>query len=87
MTNESVESSTENGNNYKNKRGKNEDDKKKDVKSEKENNISHFNKQITSSIQIIKDSNLSEDPVLGIKLLEQISLKSNKLGDYDVVNY
>jgi hypothetical protein len=86
LTNKSIESSTENENNYKNKRGKNEDDKKKDVKSEKENNISHINKQITSSIQIIKDSNLSEDPVLGIKLLEQISLKSNKLGDYDVVN-
>ncbi|WP_414630550.1 DUF2254 family protein [Candidatus Nitrosocosmicus hydrocola] len=86
LTNESIRSSTENGNDYKNKSGKDDDDKTKEAKSEIDNNISHISNHIASSIQVIKDSNLSEDPVLGIKLLEQISLKSNKLGDYDVVN-
>jgi len=86
LMNESTIAPDERENNFKNKRGENELGKRKEHKSDNDSNTSHISKQITSSLQILKDSNLSEDPILGIKLLEQISLKSNKLGDYDVVN-
>ncbi len=45
-----------------------------------------INKQIVTSINVTKDSNLSEDPILGIKLLGEMALKSSHLRDYDVVN-
>jgi len=51
-----------------------------------EDDISHITKQIEGAVQVLKDDNLTNDPILGIKLLEQIVLKSNKLNDYDVVN-
>jgi len=47
---------------------------------------SSINKQIANSIHITNDSDLSEDPILGIKLLGEMALKSNNLRDYDVVN-
>lgn len=50
------------------------------------NNDSSIKEQIVSSIRVTKDSNLSEDPILGIKLLGEMALKSNNLRDYDVVN-
>jgi hypothetical protein len=45
-----------------------------------------INNQIVNSIRVTNDSNLSEDPILGIKLLGEMALKSNNLRDYDVVN-
>lgn len=48
--------------------------------------ISSIHDRIVNSVHVTKDSNLSEDPVLGIKLLGEMGLKSNYLRDYDVVN-
>lgn len=45
-----------------------------------------FNQNILNCIQITNDSNLSEDPILGIRLLGEMAVKSNNLRDYDVVN-
>lgn len=50
------------------------------------NKISSIYEQIANSIHVTKDSNLAEDPLLGIKLLGEMALKSNYLRDYDVVN-
>lgn len=48
--------------------------------------ISSIHKQIINSLHVTKDSNLAEDPLLGIKLLGEMGLKSNYLRDFDVVN-
>jgi len=50
------------------------------------NKISSIYEQIANSIHVTKNSNLAEDPLLGIKLLGEMALKSNYLRDYDVVN-
>ena len=54
-------------------------------KEEGEDDIS-FNQNILNCIQITNDSNSSEDPILGIRLLGEMAVKSNNLRDYDVVN-
>lgn len=64
----------------------NNDNTKINTNDQYANNDSSINEQIVSSIRVTKDSNLSEDPILGIKLLGEMALKSNNLRDYDVVN-
>ena len=54
-------------------------------KEEGEDDIS-FNQNILNCIQITNGSNSSEDPILGIRLLGEMAVKSNNLRDYDVVN-
>jgi hypothetical protein len=55
-------------------------------KEEEEGDDISFNQKILNCIQITNDSNLSEDPILGIRLLGEMAVKSNNLRDYDVVN-
>lgn len=81
-TDKLIESSVGNKNEDGESNNTNNNDKRKD----KDNDISLISNQITSAVQVLKDGNLSEDPILGIKLLEQMALKSNNLRDFDVVN-
>ena len=55
-------------------------------KTQKQGNELSFNEKILSSIDITNDSNLSDDPVLGVRLLGELASKSSKLRDYDVIN-
>jgi hypothetical protein len=56
------------------------------INKEEEGDDISFNQKILNCIQITNDSNLSEDPILGIRLLGEMAVKSNNLRDYDVVN-
>lgn len=53
----------------------------------KENTIiSNFQNKVLSSIDISKDRDISNDPMLGIELLRNLAIKSAKKSDIDIAN-
>ena len=73
---------------YNNKEYEKNDNIKSNINTMKQNKDKEylFNEKILSSISITNDSNLSDDPILGVRLLGELASKSSKLRDYDVIN-